>query len=266
MTKNFKLFSESIILAAIPALGYWVAFVYELGYFNYFELPRSFIEIALNSVLLNSLSVVSGLFFFFIVFDFIRRAMSGVTEALRYILYRLLFVCFLVFGFGLIFDKPIEQIQVLLFIVATPIIFKDILWPLWSHRHIKGFGNKIAAARKQDLEFDSVTDKLVEKAGIAPFLIVIFIYLFSIFSYLAGGYQANKQEHFLTSKERPSFILVRKYNDKWLSLKVDVVSQEFHETYELIPSDKISVFSNTNIGKLKKRQKDNSTGGSGGGT
>lgn len=254
---NLKSFSESVVLASIPALGYWVAFVYELGYFKYFDLPRSLIEIALNAILLNSLSIVSGLLFFAIVFDFIRRTVSGVTEKLKFTLYKLLFVYFLVFGFGLVFDRPIHEIQILLLVLAVPIILKEILWPLWSHRHIEGFGNKVAAAKKKDfeLEFDSGTDKLAEKIGAAPFSVLAFIYLISIFSYLAGGYQANKQEYFLTSKEKPNFILVRKYTNNWLALKVDMDSREFHKTYELIPANKISEFSSTNIGKLKKWQK-----------
>lgn len=254
MKQNLKIFTESVVLAAIPALGYWVAFVYELGYFNYFDLPRDFIEIALNSILLNSLSVVSGLVLFIIVFDFIRRAMSGVTEALKFTLYKLLFVYFLVFGFGLVFDRPINEIQILLLILAGPIIFKEILWPLWSYRDIQGFGNKISAAKKKDFEFDSATDKIVEKTGAAPFLVLIFLYLISIFSYLAGGYQAKKQEYFLTSEAKPSYVLIRKYADSWLALKVDVTSHEFHKTYELIPAAKINAFSSTNIGALKAQQ------------
>lgn len=256
MKHNFKIFTESVILAAIPAMGYWVAFVYELGYFNYFDLPRSFIEIALNSILLNSLSVVSGLILFIIVFDFIRKAMSGVTEALKYTLYKLLLVYFLVFGFGIVFDKPINEIRILLLILAGPIILKEILWPLWSHRHVPGFGNKIVAAKKKDFEFDSVTDKIAEKTGANLFLLLMFIYLISIFSYLAGGYQANKQEYFLTSEAKPNYVLIRKYADTWLALKIDLESNEFHKTYELVPTDKISAFSSTNIGKLKTRHEE----------
>jgi len=256
LKQNIKIFTESVVLAAIPALGYWVAFIYELGYFNYFDLPRGFIEIALNSILLNSLSVVSGLVLFIMVFDFIRRAMSGVTEALKYTLYKLLFVYFLVFGFGLVFDRSINEIQILLLILAAPIILKEILWPLWSHRHIQGFGNKVTAAKKTDFEFDSLTDKIAEKTGAILFLLLMFIYLISIFSYLAGGYQANKQEYFLTSEAKPNYVLIRKYANNWLALKIDLETHEFHKTYELIPTDKISAFSSTNIGMLKKIQEE----------
>jgi hypothetical protein len=242
------------MLAAVPAMGYWVAFVHELGYFNYFDLPRSFIEISLNVILLNSLSVVIGLAIFIIVFDFIRKAMSGVTEALKYTLYKILFSYFMIFGFGIVFDMTIIKIQILLLILVTPIILKEICWPLWSYRHVPGFGNKITAAKKKDFEFESMTDKMVEKIGAPAFLLITFIYLISIFSYLAGGYQANKQEYFLTSEAMPSYVLIRKYADTWLALKIDPESNEFHKTYKLVPTDKISVFSSTNIGKLKTRQ------------
>ena len=254
MKQNLKIFTESIILAAIPALGYWVGFIYELGYFNYFGLPRNFIEITLNSVLLNSLSVVGGLVAFLVLFDFIRRGMSGVTEALKFTLYKILLSSLLVLGFGLVFNTSLIKIVTFLLVLAGPIIFQEILWPLWTHRGVKGFGNKVAAAKKKDFEYESATDKIAEKIGMAPFLIITFIYFISIFSYLAGGYQAKKQEYFLTSESKPSYVLVRRYTNNWLALKVDIKSHEFHKTYELLPAAKVEVFSNTKIGALNERQ------------
>jgi hypothetical protein len=253
LKQNLKILTEGVILATLPAMGYWVAFVYELGYFNYFDLPRNFVEISLNSILLNSLSVVSGLALFIIVFDFIRSAMIGVTEALKYILYRLLFVYFIVLGFGLVFDRPINEIKIILLVSGLPLILGEIVWPLWAYRSVPGLGNKIAAAKKKDFEFDSVIDILVKKTGATPFILLIFICLISTLSYLTGGYQANKQEYFLTSEAIPSYILIKRYADTWLALKIDLETNEFYKTYKLIPANKISVFSSENIGKLKKR-------------
>jgi hypothetical protein len=250
MRKELRIFTESTILAAIPALGYWVAFVFELGYFSYFELPDTFIEIALNSILLNSLSVISGMGAFVIILDIIRRAMSGVTEALKFTLYKLLFVYFLVFGFGLVFNRTLKDIQVLLLLLALPIIWKELLWPMWKYRHIKGLGNKVAAAKAKDFEFDSAIDKVSEKVGAVPLLSLVFVYLISIFSYLAGGYSANKQTNFFMSEEKPGFILVRKFEDNWLTVKVDLANGAILKSYELVPIESIKVFSNIDLGRL----------------
>lgn len=251
MKKELRIFTESTMLAAIPALGYWVAFVYELGYFSYFELPGTFVEVALNSILLNSLSVVTGLGAFLIIIDFIRRIMSGVTEALKFTLYKLLFAYFLVYGFGLVFNRSHKEIQILLLIIALPIIWREVLWPMWKYRHLNGLGNKVTAARAKDFEFDSAIDKITDKTGATPFLLLAFIYLVSIFSYLAGGYTANKQTSFFISDEKPNFVLVRKYEENWLTVKVDLENGIVLKTYELIPIDTIKTFSKRNIGRLK---------------
>ena len=251
MKKELRIFTESTMLAVIPALGYWVAFVYELGYFSYYELPSNFVEVALNSILINSLSVVIGLGVFLIIIDFIRRIMSGVAEALRSTIYKLLFAYFLVFGFGLVFDRPHKEIQILILVLVLPIIWREVLWPMWKYRHLNGLGNKVAAAKAKDLEIDSFIDKITETTGAAPVLVLVFVHLLSVFSYLAGGYSANKQASFFISDEKPNFILIRKYEENWLTVKVDLENGLVLKTYELIPIDTIKTFSKRNIGRLK---------------
>jgi hypothetical protein len=262
MKKELRIFTESTLLAAIPALGYWVAFVHELGYFSYFEIPATFIEVALNSILLNSLSVVSGLGGFLIITDFLRRAMSGVTEALKFTLYKLLFAYFFVYGFGLVFNRSNKEIQILLLIFALPIICREILWPMWKYRHLKGLGNKVAAAKAKDFEFDSALDKVSQKIGAAPILALVFVYLLSVFSYLAGGYSANKQTSFFISDEKPNYVLIRTYNENWLAVKIDKDNGIVLNTYELVPLESIKKFSNSNIGRLEafKENADNVEG------
>jgi len=101
-----------------------------------------------------------------------------------------------------------------------------------------------------------LTEKIAKKTGEGSFLLLVFIYLISIFSYFVGGYQANKQEYFLTSEAKPNYVLIRKYGNEWLALKVDEKSQVFSQTYELIPTNMINAFSSTNVGKLKAWQED----------
>ena len=48
MTKNPNLVSDTIIMAAISALGYLTAYFYEYGYLSYFDIPRQLIEIKFN--------------------------------------------------------------------------------------------------------------------------------------------------------------------------------------------------------------------------
>jgi len=43
--------TEGLVIAVVPATGYWFAFLYELGYCKYFEIPPAFIEIGLLNVL-----------------------------------------------------------------------------------------------------------------------------------------------------------------------------------------------------------------------
>jgi len=77
--------------------------------------------------------------------------MLGVTEALKYTLYKLMLAYFLIFGFALVFDRQINERLILLSIVVGPIIVTELLWPLWSYRHIKGVGKKFQPLRRKVL-------------------------------------------------------------------------------------------------------------------
>jgi len=63
-TKEKPVLSEGILLAAIPAFGYGLAFLYERSYCDYFGIPSSFISLSISHVL----AVTVGLFwaFFFL--------------------------------------------------------------------------------------------------------------------------------------------------------------------------------------------------------
>jgi hypothetical protein len=43
--------TEGLLIAAVPAAGYWFAYLYELGFCKYFNLPSAFVDIGMPTVL-----------------------------------------------------------------------------------------------------------------------------------------------------------------------------------------------------------------------
>ena len=56
--------SDALIIAAIPVVAYFLQYVYYIGYFSVFKLPRQFIILDIKEVFI----VISGLTGFSIVF------------------------------------------------------------------------------------------------------------------------------------------------------------------------------------------------------
>lgn len=60
--KPKKVISLTLILATIPAYIYFVSFEYELGYCDYFNIPRYLIEPSLTTILIFA-ATLSGILF-----------------------------------------------------------------------------------------------------------------------------------------------------------------------------------------------------------
>lgn len=51
MTETRVGITEALLIAAVPVVGYWIAYLYELGYCRWFGMPPYFIEIGILNVL-----------------------------------------------------------------------------------------------------------------------------------------------------------------------------------------------------------------------
>lgn len=254
MNKGLNYFTEGVILAAIPAGGYWTAYLYELGYCNFFEIPPELIDISINSILLNSLAVLGIAILMVFAVDFIGKLMVGVSSAVKGSLYKLIFIYFIGYGFYFSFGRSQTELKIFLTIFALPMIIKDFVWPLWSQRHIKGFGNKVAAAKKRDFEYDSATDKIANKIGIEAFLVCGALYVISILSYLAGGYGASSETEFLSAKAKPNYILARKYGESWVAVRFDETKKIFYPDFQILKLEDVNQFTRRVYGRLTPQE------------
>ena len=197
MANKSSYLTEGVFLAGIPAVGYWVSYLYELGYFSHFKLPKYLIEITVNTILLNCLIILIGVVVGVFIIDFVRRRMHGSSLAIQVVAFQILVAFFISFGFYIAFELSVNAFRLLLFFTVGPVIFRGLIYPLWSQRRVKGFVKKLDAAMHVDFEFESLTGKFGDKIGMDLFIAAAFLYFVSLLAYFLGGMLLKMSSNFI---------------------------------------------------------------------
>lgn len=128
--------SYTLVIASIPILAYVIVFAYDIGYFNAFKIPSSFITFDFNNMIIAMLTLISILLFFgnffiplFHVLNktevWIRRKIGPVLVAFTLYLF---FVVF--YGFTSHFSKYLPIGLCLYFLPS-------FIFPLFKYKKIK---------------------------------------------------------------------------------------------------------------------------------
>jgi hypothetical protein len=251
--------TDSVILAAIPAAGYWSAYLYERGYCSYFQIPATLIEVSLNSVLSSTLYLVGCLAVLMLVVDIIRRMMDGVSDTIKFTAYKLIFVYFLIGGMAVVSNISETTVRLALLLTAGPIVWMDIIWPLWTQRKTKGLANKVAAAKENYHKFDSILDIALKLIGSVPAVILAALYFVSLLSFFMGGFNAKTESEFLVSSAFEDRVLIRHYGASWIAMKYDVDTGTTQPDFLVVRDDNVKEISIRSVGHLIAKNVDDET-------
>ena len=223
--KSFKI-SENLIIAALPAIAYLLAFGYQYGHANYFGVPFEFIAVDLTHVLILFVGIPSVFMMFssFVnlipVFKLVRQSALGVS----------IFRFFVMIALSLFFVKEYGWFAVL--VVAIYVGFFEFIFPLITQRKHKGFITKLQ--RQEDLERAIDRDNhLLQNPGFLKFyfLLSLLVIVFVIFLQL-GKTSAMNQKDFLVTEDGVAVLAI--YGDT-------LIGSEFDEETKKITSDKFFI-------------------------
>jgi hypothetical protein len=250
-----KLFSDAIILAIMPALGYVNAYLYKMGYFEYYSLNSSLINITTENVVFTTLLVL-GLFFGFFYFLFIVG-----SELIEEIPPKML----------LIFAPILISLPIPIFFIIT----KNLTLAVSSAAALAclasaDFLRATHKAVKERKNFSEAFNDYIEKEfnTINPFLNSIsktisnkyqsFIYFLAVllmFSYALGNVHAqNQKEYLMTNINGKNYILIDKYYNNIILSEIDQENKILTNKFRLMEvgdlKGTISTF-NFNLKKAK---------------
>jgi len=246
---------EGLIVAGIPAIGYWFAFLYELGYCKYFNIPSSFIEIDMLNVLIAIVGTVTLLgtvnFLvqpFFLIFV---AAPWSIKKAIKTTLLPIV----LMTGGALALKMPFFYSVFFICALALPIAFAEFILPLFTHRDIQGYAAKLEAATLSEFEQNHTTmDALANKLGFESYSLLFYLFIFSYVVFFSGSIDGRVRSDFIVLKGKPEMAVIKTYNSSFLAAKFDRTTKLISADFKIIPIDKrLGAFTYERIGPLQAR-------------
>jgi hypothetical protein len=229
-------FSDGVLLAAVPAAGYIVAYLYELGYCHYFNIPSEFIYIDRQVIVTSVLAVLGFVAALHSLIDFIREHFAWVPRPLGRVLLRIAVALGIVLGLAVVSRATYLQMAGMCAIVVGPTVIGNLLLPLLPSGSSGGYIDRVALELSKGDARRSMLDIYAKFAGASVFLGVGLFYLVCVSAYVVGGYTAKGKVRFLTVRDSSEVVLVRTNSD-FLVAPYDSSRGVIQPDVRLIPLD-----------------------------
>jgi len=242
--------TEGLVIAVVPATGYWFAFLYELGYCKYFEIPPAFIEIGLLNVLVAIIGLGGVLALFNLYADPVFILSRGLPKPLRAALFRITVPIVLVSGYAIVARLTPQQFSLVAGVFLVPLVIFEFIFPLLTQRDVRGYLSKLEAQNQAELQHETIMDVVAKSIGRRAFLFFGLLFVLSFTAYFAGGYEAKKQLDFMVIDEQPEKVVLKRNGAYSVTAQIDREKKSISRNFALIASEQEFQFRYERVGPL----------------
>lgn len=250
--------SDVFLLALISAISYYATYIYQLSYFDHYNIPSFFIELDNTRIVMTAFSIGFSLFLILSVIDgitsFIPNSISEVAFKIirKYIAYVLFFIFIAVLAGGLSrqFTYVYSGVLVLMLIVDLFVPCFKYKEGRWKEKVIRF---KVEKSNNEAKNTDSNKYTLFSwiNKRIPNFSIYLVLTIFLTFICMGiGDYMARKQTSFLLNQEK-TYIVLGIFQDKYIVKDIDYQNRIVKNRTYLIPHDKEIILYEETIGKMQ---------------
>ena len=212
--KTLPYLSEGIIIATAPVVSYTVAFVYEAGYTDHYQIPSSLISISLANILIALGYLIIFLLVLFVISDAIYRSFWLRTpEVIRRVAPKYFYGLLLLLASVLFKDFRI----VTFFVVVMYALFllTDFVIPVFLGKKDHGttYLERVEKMHLADVHSPSIIDNLMKKSGPHVFLWFFILVAALQIAYMAGRGNAANQNEYWVFESDSSNVVLRIYDD-----------------------------------------------------
>ncbi|ANX03763.1 hypothetical protein [Immundisolibacter cernigliae] len=234
MTEQRFGLTEGLVIAGVPAAGYWFAFLYESGYCKYFYIPSFFIEISILNILVATIGMVGALALINLYADPLFMLLSGVARPIRDAILRASIPLIVTAGYALVAHFTLVQFLTFAGAFFVPIAFGEFIFPLLTQRSTEGYVNKLEAQNKKELELDNLIDLVANAIGRRTFLFLALLLALSFVAYFAGGYEAKTQRDFMVIGEKADKVVLKTIGGHFLIAEFDREAKSLSTKFSLV--------------------------------
>ena len=230
-------------ISFITLYGYIVAYAYEVGYLSYFDLPDFLVRIGIESIVRSSVIttyVILTIYVSLKIFVFFFSSLSSSereTNHTRESIYLSAIILILNIPFVVAIAQNTLDIAIfsglILFAYFLIFIFLSIFVENLSPNNIKAI-----YVMGKSLDFFKFEKKIFSKTQIVIVFFLIILILYSVvLSKLLGRSGASRESEFLTfSSNEETYIIVRKYEDRFIAVNINKENRTLNNKYMLIAS------------------------------
>jgi hypothetical protein len=240
------------ILPIIGAIGYFMAYLYELGYCQVFHIPSELIQLQTTTIISSigkvflSFSALYGVIFIFVTYVSNSKNKKMDLVKNRFFIIGFILLVFIAFslGYQIAFRQWYDLIPIVLYFTA--LLF---LLPIFTQHDIKGYKNKLFAQDESDRNNIRPFDKIFKNLGFITTAILIFSLPLLSLPYFCGQENAMTQKTFLVPSNDLNAAVLRIYNNEaicvqvinpqqleYFILKLDDPSNVIGLTYQNVPA------------------------------
>lgn len=244
-----KFFSEAILVALLPAVGYLAAFAYQYSYLSYYGVPAFFVDVNLGLVLFTTSVGLIWIMGLGMAFNVLTnwKPQKNFLKFFKTLGFLLTFVIGVLFPFiATIYDPKhilISSLGLLLIVITL------IVGTVKTYKNPETFTNKETKRGKMDL-----ISMAEQKFGSFPVLFVVILIMFVLYSMVMGTAIAKNQTDYLVSTTDPPLAIISTYNGNFIGLTFNSNTRSFDKNITLISQDKVSsggiIFKTKKIGPL----------------
>lgn len=243
--------TEGIIIATIPAIGYWIAFLFEYGYCNYFNIPLTFMEISIQNIMIAIIGLLGLLAIILNFAIYFHMLFHWLPRTIKFSLLRIFTMTAFTYGFFLFNKHLFSQVVLITSIMFIFLLFLEFVLPLISQNKTKGYLEKMKAQHKLDFETNTLINVTAEKIGYNKSALIFLVFYLSFLAYFAGSYNAKYQNEFLILKDEKELVVLKTYSKFFLAAKFDRKTKTIFTEYKLILVDtQLGIFKFERIGPL----------------
>jgi hypothetical protein len=254
--------SETLIIAAVPALAYLLTFALKSGYLSFFHIPSDYITFSVAEILIASAVLVSFVGIAFSFGNLLYSVWALLPERIRAgalgdRLKQLLFVIFVYGAIYLLFpDLRSTYLKVGFVIGLAALAALQFILPLCTHRDAGSYLDKLEAAdassRQADREVETLVDRLLTSIDRKLVLGLLLMFALVYLAWGVGRYRAISQESFYVVNTSPEAVVLQTTTDYVICAPFDRVSQEIEPAFQILKNgeDQSLVFRLESVGPL----------------
>ena len=234
---------QTVLVAVSPAIGYALAYVHELGYYQFFCIPTEFIKLDWTTILIAIAASAAGLSllsWFFIAVVTIKK------KKLAFILLMCLWLIF----FSIRYLTGEESL--ILGIMLLAMLFVLLVIPWYRRTYQRNLADEFKINMQVNKNDPFIKWLNSDKMKYVSLIVWIVILVFGL-SYMDGRSAAMNKSTFYIPSSNPQAVVLKINGNELICAPRILGTRYFQQTYFVLKIDdpKLSISANQNLGHLR---------------